>query len=709
MIRRHIWIFVIVLIMIIVVNVVLFSPSVPSNGEKRPTVSNGILDLRQWNFEKKGNVHLDGKWQFYGGQLLEPNTDWDSSSLNVSYVDVPKSWNKFADEPSVSSGLGYGTYRLIIQVPEDLGTLAIRLSNISSSYKLWVNGRLLAKAGQVSTDPAHSKAEQYPRIVSFEVEDGRAEIVLQVSNYKNRKGGVWSNLLLGTTQQVTRVEILAVAKELLIIGSLLIIGTYHIGLYAFRRRERFTMPFGLLCLVVALRMSVTGEAILFQRFPNLSWELGLRLEYVAFALSGVTGYTYLLRMFPQDGSRSFYRLSNVFGFVLTAGASLLPTLTFTRLLPVYQAYVIVVCAACVYVVIKARLRKVESSTLVLTGLLIFIATIIYDMLIYKYVFFQLVPIGITFFVLMQSLILSKRFTHALRKVELVSDELRELNMHLEIRVEERTNALRQSNQSLEQSNKELERLEKSRRHLLSNISHDLRTPMTLVQGYLEAMRDGLIEDKEMMRKHMNMMLDKLSRLNGLIDDLFELSKLEAGQVRFHFEKVSVRGWLESVQLSFETDVEKDGGRLLCRYEGDTVSGDDLSGNVEVHASGSKEPVVWIDLARMEQVMANLIYNALRYLPDNDADKLITVDAVIDQQTAVIEITDSGSGIDEEDLPFIFDRFYKKDKSRNSSEAGSGLGLAIVKEIVLQHGGSIEARNKEGAGASFQIRLPLAVS
>jgi len=710
MIRRRIWIIVIALIAVVIVNVGLFNSFHPDNRDKQPYASNGVLDLRQWDFAKNGNVQLDGKWAFYGGELLGPDADWHNGLLRAGYVEVPSSWNNYTAEPSVSSGSGYGTYRLVVRVPERSGTLSIRVPNIISAYKLWVNGRLLAEAGRVSTDVSRSKAEQYPRVVSFDANDGRAELVVQVSNYKHRKGGIWNGFLLGNTDQVTRTEIMAVAEQLLIIGSLLIIGTYHIGLYALRRRERFTLPFGLMCLMVATRMAVTGETILFQRFPGIPWELGMRIEYIAFALSGVAGYAYILRMFPEDGSRRLYRLSNAIGGVLTVGTAVLPTLTFTRLLPIYQAYIVLVSAACVYVVVRARLRKHEGSALVLAGLMIFIATVVNDMLFYgeRFVSVQLVPLGITFFILMQSLILSKRFTHALRKVELVSEELRELNMHLEIRVEERTNELWQSNLSLERSNKELEKLEKSRRHLLSNISHDLRTPMTLVQGYLEAMRDGVVEDKELQRKHMNMMLGKLSGLNGLIDDLFELSKLEAGQVRFHFERVSVRGWLESVHLSFETDVEKVGGVLECCYEGEAVFGETSAGAGEAMSmEGPDEPAVRIDMARMEQVMSNMIYNALRYLPAGDADKRITVDASVEQGTAIIEVTDSGSGIDEEDLPFIFDRFYKKDKSRNSSEAGSGLGLSIVKEIVLQHGGTIEARNKAGAGASFLIRLPLA--
>jgi Signal transduction histidine kinase len=694
------------LIIAVILNVGLFSSFGTGDTSDQPKAVDGELDLSGWDFQHDGILKLDGMWAFYGSQLLGPNTDWSDGSLGKSFVSVPSSWNNYELEPAVNDGLGYATYRLRIRVPEDPGTLAIRVPNIMTAYKLWINGDLIAEAGQVDELAENNKAEQFPRVISFATESGAADLVIQVSNYHHRKGGIWTSLTLGTTQEITRKEILAVAEQMLIIGSLFIIGTYHMGLYAFRKRERFTLHFGLLCLCVAFRMGVTGETMLFQRFPGASWQLGMRIEYIAFALCGVTGYTYMYRMFPKEGSRRSQRVFNVIGYSLSVATAVLPVLVFTRILVVYQLYIVIVCATCLYVVIRARIRKREGATLVLTGITFFIFTVINDMLFYseQHVSVQLVPFGITFFILVQSIILSNRFTNAMHHVELVSDELRELNANLELRVEHRTNELKQSNESLEQSNIELEKLEKSRRHLLSNISHDLRTPMTLVQGYLEAMRDGLIEDKEQQQRHLNMMLGKLSRLNSLIDDLFELSKLEAGQVRFHYENVSVRGWLESVQFSFETDVNRVGGVLHCVYNGITLTGCDM----EQASLESESPVIRIDIARMEQVMSNLIYNALRYLPEEDSDKerRITIEAVEERGTVVIEVTDTGCGIDPEDLPYIFDRFYKKDKSRNSSEGGSGLGLSIVKEIVHQHGGWIEARNTIDQGASFLIRLPL---
>nr|WP_237179084.1 7TM diverse intracellular signaling domain-containing protein [Paenibacillus sp. MMS18-CY102] len=696
------------MIAVVILNVGLFNQYDANNGPKQPVAVNGVLDLSNWDIPSEGIAKLDGKWAFYDGRLLEPWSKWDASQ-KADYVPVPSSWNSYSSEKDFASGQGYATYRLTVRTQPNMGALAIRVPNIFSAYKLWINGRLLAEAGHVATDKSHSKAEQYPRIITFNADSGTADLIIQVSNYEHRKGGIWSGFTMGTSQQIVRQEIIAVAEQMLIIGSLFIIGTYHLGLYAFRRRERFTLPFGLLCLLVALRMGVTGETMLFQRFPNLPWEFGMRIEYIAFALTGVAGYAYIFRMFPMDGSRRFFKLAYLIGIVLSIATLALPTIIFTRWLVIYQLFIISVCAYCFYVVVKARLRKREGSTLVLTGLSIFIATVINDILFYgeQLVSVQLVPIGVTFFILMQSLILSNRFTFALQKVELVSKELRELNMHLEKRVVERTDELQRSYASLEQSTGELEKQEKSRRHLLSNISHDLRTPMTLVQGYLEAMRDGVVDDKEQQRRYIQMMLGKLSRLNGLIDDLFELSKLEAGQVRFHYETVGLRDWLESLYLSFETDVAKDGGVLECYYNGELLAFDSIEPEGSVSVISIDVPAVRIDMARMEQVISNLVYNALRYLPDGGPEQRIRIDAYEAGEVAFIEVKDTGSGIDPEDLPHVFDRFYKKDKSRNSSEAGSGLGLAIVKEIVLQHDGVIEARSVKNEGALFIIQLPIA--
>ena len=661
-------------------------------GAAAPRAEGGTLDLSGWNFERDGTVPLAGEWMFYGGRLLPPDTDWQR--VAGLPVQVPGTWNYYPEESGMKGGQGYATYRLNIRLPDGDEPFALHIPNILTAYKLWANGRELASAGRVAIEASQSRAEQTPRIVILQRGARTVELVLQVSNYEHRKGGIRQNLTVGTSQTLIAAQMKKTAITMIVLGSLLIIGFYHIGLYALRRQEGFTLYFGLLCLFVAARISVTGEAILLQWLP-LGWEIGMKIDYISFALSGVAGYAYIYRLFPGEASKAFMRAALISGGALALLALSTPSIVYTKLLGGYQLYIFVVCVYSLYVMALACWRKRESAAFAMTGILAFAVTVVHDMLMYNEWLqsTELVPFGLYFFILMQALIISGRFSGALRRVGQVTGELRELNAHLEERIAQRTEELRRSNETLERTNRELERMERSRRHLITNISHDLRTPLTLVRGYLEAMKDGVVKDPKQQDKYIGMMLNKLGALNGLIQDLFELSKLEAGQIPFQFGDVKLADWAARLCEHYEIDAGTRGIKLDCSFR---------SGGAPWNP---EHAVIRIDTARMDQVMANLIYNALDHMESGGRIHIVFDYRPRDNRLE-IAVHDTGPGIDPEDMPFLFDRFYKKDKSRNSAKcSGSGLGLAIAKEIVETHGGTIEADSVPGEGSVFRIRLP----
>ncbi|MCQ6560299.1 sensor histidine kinase [Paenibacillus mendelii] len=613
-------------------------------------------------------------------------------------MDVPKSWNSYPSGFGLKGGQGFATYRLNVLIDQADQLLAIRVPNIFSSYKLWINGKLLATAGQVGTSRDTSSAEQFPRIVTFNGQADKLDIVVQVSNFQHRKGGIWKDFTLGDNSDITKSQMKLTVQEMIIFGSLMIIGIYHIGLYAFRRQEYFTLYFGLLCLFVAARTSVTSDAYLMQLFTSLTWEAGMKVEYISFALSVVSGYLYIYGLFPKDASKRVKRIIVSFGISLCFVVLLTPAIGFTRLLPVFQLFVLLASLYSLFVLITAQMRKREGASFVLAGVAVFVVTILNDMLFYNEWFAnnQLVPLGLFFFILMQSFIISTRFSSALRRVEQVSDELRELNIHLEERIEERTEALRRTNETLEQTNRELARVEMSRRHLMTNISHDLRTPITLLQGYLEAMQDGVVKSEEQQKKYIRMMLGKVGGLNRLIGNLFELTKLEAGQLRFEYAEVTLSEWMNQLCEHYELDVRSRGIQFICGY---TPSPEE-----QEEPLPPERILLHIDQQRMDQVLANLIYNAIKYTPAEGRIAL-TFQFERNSNRAVVKVGDTGSGIESEHMPFIFDRFYKKDKARNSAEGGSGLGLAIAKEIVEAHDGTISAESVFGEGTVICFTLP----
>ncbi|NQX57830.1 AAA family ATPase [Paenibacillus qinlingensis] len=255
----------------------------------------------------------------------------------------------------------------------------------------------------------------------------------------------------------------------------------------------------------------------------------------------------------------------------------------------------------------------------------------------------------------------------------ISIENARLYNDLESKVKERTN--------------ELILMETSRRDLLSNISHDLGTPLTSIQGYVEAILDDVIQEPEEQKKYLSVVHMRIVGIQRLITDLYQLSRLETKQFHFQLASTSCMTMIRQLFAKYELDTQNAGIAYTLNM-----------------AQMNAQDMLTVDVDRIEQVYANIIYNAIKFSTRGCS---IQVQAQIRDQPRelVVRVSDTGVGISEEDLPHIFERFYKVSKSRSNS-GGSGLGLAIAKEIVQYHGGQIWAESRLGQGCSISFSLPL---
>ncbi len=238
-------------------------------------------------------------------------------------------------------------------------------------------------------------------------------------------------------------------------------------------------------------------------------------------------------------------------------------------------------------------------------------------------------------------------------------------------------------QSFNRMAEELQRADQQRRNLTADVAHELRTPLQIIQGNLEGILDGVYEPTE---EHINTTLDETRLLTRLVEDLRTLSLAEAGQLPLVWEQVDVAEFLSDVGTSFGGQAE--------------AAGIDL--RVEVEADPS-DMTITADVGRLDQVLGNLLANALRYTPRGG---LITLRAEPLADGVRLTVRDTGEGIPSEDLPYVFDRFWRGDRARShAGGAGSGLGLAIARQLVQAHGGRISVESQVGQGTTFTIDLP----
>lgn len=227
----------------------------------------------------------------------------------------------------------------------------------------------------------------------------------------------------------------------------------------------------------------------------------------------------------------------------------------------------------------------------------------------------------------------------------------------------------------------LRRLETMRKDFVANVSHELKTPLTSIKGFVETLLDGELEDKETTRKFMTIIFQEAERLNNLIHDLLDMSKLESGQTELRKKQVELDPLIDSVVLSVSNRINEK--------------------NLELEKD-IKANAVWGDEDLLRELFINLIDNSVKYTPPGGK---ILVGSYREKDETIIYVKDNGFGIPTESLTRIFERFYRVDKGRSREMGGTGLGLSIVKHIVERHGGRVAVQSEFGKGSEFKVAIP----
>jgi len=312
-------------------------------------------------------------------------------------------------------------------------------------------------------------------------------------------------------------------------------------------------------------------------------------------------------------------------------------------------------------------------------------------------FFPLIIFGLLGIVILTNILLSYLMARSILKpvrlLSMASEKISrgDLNFHIQSNKKDElgklVNAFDDMRKQLKRHNELRDQYENNRKELIASISHDLKTPITSIRGYVEGIMDGVANTEEKLKKYLETIHTKAEYMDRLINELFLYSKLEVNQVAFRFEKVKIlpfiKDYLEELKLEFNPDQIQ----------------------ILLHASEPFPAVVRIDRDHIIRVMSNIIYNSIKY---KDKGQCIIRISLHDQKDMIkVAITDNGPGVPREELPNIFHQFYRGDPSRRADTGGSGLGLAIASQIIKAHGGDIWGENSDDHGLIIAFTLPKA--
>ena len=474
----------------------------------------GQIDLSALNVAHGEVAALDGEWAFYWKHLLTPaDLDADNAGPEADYVPLPSKWSKTSIHGRLLPETGYATYRLKVLPPPGEHELALRLDEISSASRLWINGTLAVENGMIGRDRTSEEKHASRRIVRFASDGAPVELLLQVSNHNDWDGSVPS-IKLGTAQTIELAQARDVGLAILIAGGMLVMYLYHLALYAMRCKELSFLYFSLYCLV---RIDYTvfqgaSDGVVRLLLPDISGPTVYAALMTGLYLSPLVSLAFFRSLFPQEFSlrvlisaalvtAGMLFINVINGFALVRGVQLF--------FYVYSMFLIAYYIVCLFRAWRARRA---GADLILIGYIILGATLINDMLLNMQMINSafLIPLGMFVFMLFQSFALARRFTMAFASVETLSEKLEEQNDILQADMAEHIR--------LEH---EIELVGEKERRAISRELHDgLCQQLTAARLHCSVLR----RENQGRHKAITGIEEMAGLLHGAVDHAYELSR-----------------------------------------------------------------------------------------------------------------------------------------------------------------------------------------
>jgi putative nucleotidyltransferase with HDIG domain len=390
-----------------------------------PSAVRGIVDLSAWDFSSQGPAGLTGEWEFYWNRFLSPE-DFRTKQLPgaVEYISMPGFWNGRATSGIRLPGHGFATMRLTVRLGDRQTLFTMKIPHMYTAYRLWVNGKPVSSNGITGTDAVHETPQFLPKIIILTPESGILELLVQISNFHHPKGGMWAPIQLGQETQIISMQRHLDWFNIFLLGGLILMTVYHISIFLMRKSDRASLFFGILCLIIALRVIFEGDRLIIELLPWISWEINEKISYLTFYSPPFIISLYIYYLFPDIYSRTMVRINTATGLVFCCIVIVLTSQNYYYTRYAFDANLAFWSVYGIYVIVRAVMMKKEGAAYLIGGTVFLMTAVCIDVLYHERLiaFGNVTSVGVFIFTISQAMFLSDRSSKALNRIEILSSE-----------------------------------------------------------------------------------------------------------------------------------------------------------------------------------------------------------------------------------------------------------------------------------------------
>ncbi len=632
--------------------VILWFPHI--SAAEKPAIRNGVIDLSKWDFENQGVVELKGSWEFYWKEFI---LEGEGGRNTVNYVYAPKTWKCTRAGMNGVTGTGYASYRVKIILPQNgKKRYALYFYDQGTAYTAYINGEAAAHNGKPGKEKKSSQPQYLPKPYYFSTEKSSIELTLHISNFEYQTGGLWYPIYIGSHNAVNTYEINKISIDMILFGILLVMACYHLVLYLLRREEKSPLYFSIFCIIIALRILLTGEKMLVRLFPDFSWTVLIKLELLTVPLGFMSFLSYFKTVFSNEISK---KVVSVFYVLLAAFSVLmlvLPTVYTRYVLFLTQFTTAPLLLFVFFWLYKAVAVRREGVYALLTGLLVLCAAYIHDVLYSNEIIdsVYILPFGLSIFIFSQSVLLSMRFSKAF--------------------------------QTVKDLNNSLSRMDKLKDDFLSNTSHELRTPLNGIIGMINLLKNTELNTNQ--EKYINLLMSASVSLNNIVNDIIDMSKIRIGKLTLQNVLFDLHSTITEIFEIFQFQVKE------------------KNVNLEFIEQYRPDCYFYGDPFRIQQIILNFLSNSLKFTDSGHIRLTVTKLSENENPVTVrFSFEDTGPGIPTSKKEEIFKPFTQIETTSEKVHHGLGIGLTISKQIVELMGGTIQLDENRETGTQFFVDIP----